>query len=64
MHFVVLEGFPGTGKTTLARYCTALAEIHKELGEWNVERVYTDSDSKLTLEVVLAIMKKGSVFRQ
>ena len=47
-----------------ARYYTALAEIHKDLGEWNVERVYTDSDSKVTLKVVLAIMKKRNVFKR
>jgi len=46
------------------RYYTALAEIHKELGEWNVERVYTDPDSKVTLKVVLALMKKRNVFNQ
>ena len=45
------------------RYYTALAEIHKELGEWSVERVYTDSDFKATLRMVLAIMKKRNVFK-
>jgi deoxyadenosine/deoxycytidine kinase len=47
-----------------ARYYAALAEIHKELGEWSIERVHTDSDSRVTLKVVLALMKKRDVFKQ
>lgn len=47
-----------------ARYYTALAEIHKELGEWNFERVYTDSDSKVTLNAVLALMRKRNMVEQ
>jgi len=47
-----------------ARYYTALAEIHKELGEWNFEKVYTDSDSKVTLKAVLALMRKRNVVKQ
>ncbi|HME18156.1 MAG TPA: hypothetical protein VKF15_00270 [Nitrososphaerales archaeon] len=40
------------------RYYTALAEIHEELGEANVEKVYTDSDPAVTLEAVIGVLKK------
>ncbi|MGD0395511.1 MAG: hypothetical protein ABSB26_01195 [Nitrososphaerales archaeon] len=46
------------------RYYTALAEIHKDLSELNVEKAYTDSDSRVTLKAVLALMKKRNVFKQ
>ena len=45
-----------------SRYYTALAEIHEELNEGNVERVYTGSDSGVTLKAVLKVMKKRNVF--
>ena len=45
------------------RYYTALAEVHEELGERNVERVYADSDSRETLHAVLAAMKRRNVLR-
>jgi len=47
-----------------ARYYTALAEIHKDLGEWNVETAYTDSDPGVTFKEVLALMKKRNVSEQ
>jgi thymidylate kinase len=40
------------------RYYTALAEIHRDLGEANVEKVYTDSDPAVTLDAVLGVLKK------
>jgi thymidylate kinase len=43
------------------RYYTALAEIHRELGEANVETVYTDSDPAVTLEAVLDVLKMKRV---
>ncbi|MGD0319470.1 MAG: hypothetical protein ABSB56_07230 [Nitrososphaerales archaeon] len=47
-----------------AKYYAALAEVHKDLGELNAERVYTDSDSRVTLKTVLALMKRRNVFKQ
>jgi deoxyadenosine/deoxycytidine kinase len=47
-----------------ARYYTALAEIHRELQEWNFEKVYTDSDSKAALKAVLVLITKRKVFKQ
>jgi len=44
------------------RYYTALAEIHRELDEKNLERVYTDPDPRTTLKAVLAAMNKRNVF--
>jgi len=44
------------------RYYTALAEIHSELGEANVERLYSDSDPGVTLDAVVSLLKrKGAV---
>ncbi len=40
------------------RYYSALAEIHEHLGETKVEKVYTDSDPKMTLKAVLAALRK------
>jgi len=45
------------------RYYTALAEVHEELGERNVERVHADSDSRETLHAVFAAMKRRNVLR-
>jgi thymidylate kinase len=44
-----------------ARYYAALAEIHEEMNEVNVEKVHTDSDAERTLEMVLSAVKKRSV---
>jgi len=44
-----------------ARYYSALAEIHDELEETKVEKVYTDSHAERTLEEVIAAMKKRKV---
>ncbi|MGP8125732.1 MAG: hypothetical protein ACLQEQ_07735 [Nitrososphaerales archaeon] len=44
-----------------ARYYSALAEIHDELDERKVEKVYTDSHAERTLEEVLAAMRKRKV---
>jgi deoxyadenosine/deoxycytidine kinase len=44
-----------------ARYYTALAEVHHELKETRIEKVYTDSDAERTLAVVLAVMRKMGV---
>ncbi len=43
------------------RYYTALTEVHQELRETNVERVYTDSDLDLTLGRILTVLKKRKV---
>ena len=44
-----------------ARYYAALAELHEEMNEINIEKVHTDSDAERTLDTVLAIVKKRSV---
>jgi len=44
-----------------ARYYTALGEIHEELNEMNIEKVHTNSNTKRTLDAVLAAVKKRSV---
>jgi thymidylate kinase len=44
-----------------AKYNAALAEIHEEMDEMNIEKVHTDSDAERTLETVLAAVKKRSV---
>jgi len=41
-----------------ARYYTALAEIHEELGEMNIERVHADFHAKRTFEEVLAAIRR------
>ena len=43
------------------RYYSAIAEIHEELGEKNVERVHTDADLRLTLENILVVLKRRNV---
>ncbi len=43
------------------RYYTALAEIHKELGEGEVETVETDSDIEATLNEVVGILERRKV---
>jgi thymidylate kinase len=43
------------------RYYSALAEVHEELKESKVERVYTDSDLEPTLGTVLEVIKKAGV---
>lgn len=40
------------------RYYTALAEIHRELGQDNVERLYSDSDPSATLRGVVELLRK------
>jgi len=49
---------------SMTSYYSALEEIHKELGERNIENVYTDSDSEVTLKEVLAIIKKRDVLER
>jgi len=44
-----------------ARYYTALAEIHAELNETSIEKLYADSDTERTFEGVLAAIEKKSV---
>jgi thymidylate kinase len=43
------------------RYYSALAEIHEELGERNIEVVETDSDLQLTLGRIIQILGKDKV---
>lgn len=43
------------------RYYTALAEIHEELDETNVEEVYTNAGMEQTLEVILSVLKRKRV---
>jgi thymidylate kinase len=43
------------------RYYTAIDEIHRELGENNVERLYTDSDPTQTLEAVVGVLRRKGV---
>lgn len=44
-----------------AMYYKALAEIHQELNETNIERVRTDSEVEKTLDVILAALKMKGV---
>ncbi len=44
-----------------ARYYSALAEIHEEMNEMNVEKVHMDSDAERTLAIALGAMKKRGV---
>jgi thymidylate kinase len=44
-----------------ARYYAALAGIHEEMNETNIEKVHTDSDVERTLETILAAVKKRIV---
>jgi thymidylate kinase len=39
------------------RYYTALAEIHEELGEKNIEVIETDSDLEVTLQRILEVLE-------
>ena len=41
------------------RYYSAIEEIHEELGEKNVEKVFTDSDPRVTLRLVLEKARRG-----
>ena len=43
------------------RYYTALAEIHEELGQANVERLYSGSDPEVTLDAVVSLLKRRRV---
>lgn len=43
------------------RYYTALSEIHEELKESSVEKVYTDSDLDLTFDSILEVLKDRKV---
>jgi len=43
------------------RYYTALAEIHRELGEEKTEVVETDSDLEVTLRAILDVLNKHKV---
>jgi thymidylate kinase len=43
------------------RYYSALAEIHEELREGNIERVYTDEDKRVTLETIVGLLRKRRV---
>ena len=43
------------------RYYTALSEIHAELGESKVERLYSDSDPAVTLDAVLGLLREKGV---
>ena len=40
------------------RYYSALSEIHQELGESRVERVYTDTDMSVALGSIVSILKE------
>ena len=46
------------------RYYTALAEIHDEMKEENVEAVKTDSDVDVTLQDILQILARHKVIAQ
>jgi thymidylate kinase len=41
-----------------SRYYSALSEIHAELGESNVERIRSDSGTRLTLESIVALLRR------
>jgi thymidylate kinase len=59
-----VEKKEGDGNTTgffKTRYYTALAEIHRVLGERSVERIFTKSDARETLHAVLDAMKRRNV---
>jgi thymidylate kinase len=43
------------------RYYSALAEVHEELREGNIERVYTDEDKRVTLETIVGLLRKRRV---
>ena len=42
----------------MTRYYSALSEIHQELGEANVEKLQTDSDTSVTLDGILGILRR------
>lgn len=44
-----------------SRYYSAIQEIHRELGETNVENVHTGSRKSVTLERIIVALKKRSV---
>ena len=46
------------------RYYSALAEIHEELREKNIEKVHTDSDLRLTLQNILVILRRRKVISE
>jgi thymidylate kinase len=43
------------------RYYSALAEIHEELREGNVEKVYTDEDKRVTLDAIVGLLRQRKV---
>ena len=43
------------------RYYTAIAEMHRELGQSNLEKVYTDSNPGVTLEAVMDVLRRKRV---
>jgi thymidylate kinase len=42
-------------------YYSTLAEIHEQLDERNVEKVYTDSDMNATLDKILGVLRSKNV---
>ena len=46
------------------RYYTALREIHRELGQANVEKLYSDSDPVATLSAVMGLLKKKRIVQR
>ncbi|MDA4120820.1 MAG: AAA family ATPase [Thaumarchaeota archaeon] len=43
------------------RYYSAIAEIHSELEENIIEKVYTDEDMRVTLDAIIAVLRKRKV---
>jgi thymidylate kinase len=43
------------------RYYSALAEVHSELKEDSIEKVYTDEDMRVTLDAIISVLRKRKV---
>jgi thymidylate kinase len=43
------------------RYYSALAEVHEELGEREIDRLQTDSDLNVTLQAILEILRRRNL---
>lgn len=57
-------GDRNSGGTFRNMHYTALAEIHKEFGERNVEMVRPESGSEVTLKTIFTILKQRNVLEQ
>jgi deoxyadenosine/deoxycytidine kinase len=45
------------------RYYSALSEIHDSLGQKNIEKVFSDGDSKVTLDQILGVLGRRELVR-